>query len=112
MITYADISIIDGGYFDIIEAREYFIVLRSKTTGHYWYLLEQEANGHRTFQIKHRHNKTAPYHPQKNKANIAACCEYIKEHDAFHLERVKRQKQKRLDRLSIGAPDNDLRTLS
>lgn len=99
MITKADISTIDRGYFDIIETREYFLVLRSKNTGHCWYLLEQEANGHRTFQIKHRHNKTAPYHPQKNKVNIAACCEYIKDHDAFHLERARKKKEHRSKRI-------------
>lgn len=99
MITNADISVIDRGYFDIIETRGYFIVLRSKNTGHYWYLLEQEANDHRTFQIKHRHNKTEPYHLQKNKSSIAACCEYIKDHDTFHLERARKKKEHRLKRI-------------
>lgn len=100
MITNADITIIDKEYFDIIETREYFIILRSKNTGHYWQLLEREANGHRTFLISHRHNTTGPYHPQKNRPSVSACCEYIMGHDVFHLERVMKQKQKRLRRLT------------
>ena len=43
MIENTDVETVDTDYFDIISARDYTIVLRSKCTGHYWHLLEQQA---------------------------------------------------------------------
>ena len=101
MIKNTDLNNVKVGYFHIIEVKEYSLVLRSKNTGHYWYLLEQEANGHRTFKISHKHNLSDPYHVQRSKPTIDDCCEYIMSHDAFHLERIKKQKERRLRRLSL-----------
>lgn len=95
MITKNDIAAIDTYYFDVIGVKEYSIELRSKNTGHYWYLLERVYNGQRSFLIHHRHNTTKAYHPQKSRPYIYACCEYIKDHDAFHQEREKTKKEKR-----------------
>ena len=94
VIINTDLKRVESEYFDIIEVKEYSIVLRSKNTGHYWYLLEQEANGHRTFKISHKHNQPDAYHFHRNKPTINACCEYIKSHDAFHLERTMKRKRR------------------
>ena len=99
MLERTDLQVIDKDYFDIIEAKDYSLVLRSKNTGHYWYLLEQEYNGNRSFLIHHKHNASKPYHPQKNRPSIEACCEYIMSHDAFHLDRVRKKDQRRLRRI-------------
>lgn len=101
MIENTDVGTVDTDYFDIISARDYTIVLRSKCTGHYWHLLEQQANGHRTFSICHRHNPVDSYHPQTNRPSIAECCRYIIDHDAYHIERVRKQKERRLRRLGL-----------
>ena len=101
MIKNTDLNNVKVGYFHIIEVKEYSLVLRSKNTGHYWYLLEQEANGHRTFQISHKHNESDAYHVQRSKPTIMNCCEYIMSHDAYHLERIQKQKERRLRRLSL-----------
>ena len=98
MLGNTDIRLIDTGYFDIIDVKDFSLAIRSRITGHEWYLLEQECNGHRTFQIRHRHHGTDPYHPQKNRPTIESCCEYIMEHDAFHLERIQKKEQRRLRR--------------
>ena len=45
MIDSIDISAVDVGYFETIEIKEYTIVIRSLSTGHYWCLLEQIYNG-------------------------------------------------------------------
>ena len=98
MIDGNDIEEIDKNYFDIIGKKDYGIVLRSQCTGHYWYLLEQEYNQHRTFQIYHRHHASNPYHLQKNKPTIEDCCEYIKDHDEYHLKKLKKKEERRLKR--------------
>lgn len=93
MIEPTDLADIDPNYFDIIEVKEYLIVLHSKNTGHDWCLLEREANGHRSFMISHRHDQSKPYHLHKSKPGVIACCEYIKDHDRFHLEREQKKKK-------------------
>ena len=98
MLRNTDIRLIDTDYFDIIEVKAYSLVIRSRNTGHEWYLLEQECNGHRTFQIRHRHHGTDPCHPQKNRPTIESCCKYIMDHDAFHRERTRKKEQRRLRR--------------
>lgn len=96
MITKNDLAAIDTYYFDVIGVKEYSIELRSKNTGHYWYLLERVYNGQRSFLIHHKHSVTKQYHPQKSRQFIYSCCDYIKDHDAFHLERVKKKKERKL----------------
>ena len=65
MIDQVDIDFIDENHFEIIGKKPYTLVIRSRSTGHYWSLLEQVYNGHRTFQICHKHKEAEPYHPQK-----------------------------------------------
>lgn len=101
MIDSNDLAAINNYYFEVIGVKEYSLVLRSKNTGHYWYLLEQEYNGNRTFLIHHRHDASKPYHPQKNRPSIEACCEYIMSHDSFHLDRARKKEQRRLRRIHI-----------
>lgn len=101
MIDNNDIASIDTEYFDIKEKRTYSLVLQSRNTGHYWYLLERVYNDHRSFLIYHKHVIAKAYHPQKSRPSISACCEYIKEHDSFHLERVKKKNERRERRIHI-----------
>ena len=101
MIDNNDIASIDTNYFDIKEKRTFSLVLQSKNTGHYWYLLERIYNGKQSFSIYHKHNVEDAYRPQKSRPSISACCEYIKEHDAFHLERVKKKNERRERRVHI-----------
>ena len=96
MLTADVLSVIDSNYFQIVDANEARIVIMSRNTGHYWCLLEQMCNGHRTFRISHRHKKTSPYHFQRNKPSVAACCEYIKSHDAYQLEKERRKAELRM----------------
>lgn len=98
MINQEDIIEIDREYFDIIGEKDFVLVLRSRSTGHYWSLLEQVYNGHRTFRISHKHKASDPYHFQRNKPSVAACCEYIRDHDEYHLERIRKKEERRLHR--------------
>lgn len=95
MIDRIDIEAIDKEYFEIMEIKDYILVLRSRNTGHFWSLLEQEYNGCRTFQIRHKHKEEAPYHSQKNRPSVAACCDYIKSHDAYQLKKDCEKKKRR-----------------
>ena len=101
MIDNDDIAAIDTKYFDINEQRSYSLTLQSRNTGHYWYLLERVYNSNRSFLIYHKHNIKDAYHSQKSGQNISVCCEYIKEHDAFHLERAKKKNERRERRIHI-----------
>lgn len=100
MVGQADIKETDTGYFDIAQAGGHIIVLRSKNTGHGWCLSEQEICGHRTFRISHRHGPSGAYHPHgRSRPSVRACCDYIMDHDSFHLEREMKKKERRERRL-------------
>lgn len=101
MIDSIDIEAIDTEYFEIIEIKKYTLVLRSRNTGHFWCLLEQVYSGHRTFRISHKHKKTDPYHFQRNKPSILACCAYIQDHDRYHLQKNQEKGEQRLRRLGL-----------
>ena len=98
MIDRMDIAAIDNEYFEIIGEKEYTLVLKSRNTGHYWCLLEQAYNGHRTFLISHRHSEKDPYHHQTNRPSVSVCCKYIQAHDAYHLERERKKTERRARR--------------
>ncbi len=95
MITSKDLRSIDRVYFDVIEVTPFYLVLRSKNTGHFWHLLEQDYRCFRSFKVFHKHHETDNYHPQTCKGSIGACCLYIKGHDAFHLKRTRWKKNRR-----------------
>lgn len=99
MINELDIQEIDERYFWIVTIEAYYVVIVSKNTGHYWQLLEQIANEHRTFMIRHKHNKPDPYHVQTNRSTLADCCKYIQSHDNYHMEKVRKRKERRIQRL-------------
>ena len=101
MIDNTDIESIDKEHFEIIEKKNYTLVLRSKDTGHYWCLLEQVYNGHRFFRISHKHNASDPIHLQKSRPTVEEGCEYIRSHDAYHLDRIKKKEEHRLHRLGM-----------
>jgi hypothetical protein len=98
MIEQSDIEIVDKEYFEIIGKKPYTLTIRSRSTGHYWCLLEQVCNNHRTFRIGHKHKEIDPYHYQRNKPSVAACCEYIRSHDEYHIKKERKKKERRLIR--------------
>ena len=105
MIEPVDLVAIDSHYFDIIGTGDYNVTLRSWNTRHEWHILERIANGHRIFVISHRHKHSDPFHMQRTRSSIDACCAYIKDHDEYYLEKVRRQKERRLRRLGIAVPE-------
>ena len=105
MITTVDLSAIDSTYFQIIDVNAARIVFRSLSTGHFWCLLERTANGRRSFQIQHRHGNFGPYHIQKQRSSIEACCDYIANHDAFHIERERKKQKKKEQRKAVRHAD-------
>lgn len=98
MIDQTDIDSINKKYFEIIEKKDYTVVIRSRNTGHYWCLVEQEYNSHRFFQISHRHHSSGPFHLQKSRSSIEQCCEYIQSHDLYHMERERKKNERRMRR--------------
>lgn len=95
MIDKTDIASIDTNYFEIIGIKDFGVALRSRCTGHFWYLLEQEYNGYRTFKIHHKHSASDPYHVQRNKPSISVCCDYIRDHDAYQLRKMQKKEDRK-----------------
>lgn len=95
MLTSTDYQIIDRTYFDIIEATPFYVVLRSKSTGHFWHLLEQDFLKGRSFYVSHKHHAMDFFHPQTCRRSIKSCCQYIKNHDEYHLIRKSRKKKRK-----------------
>lgn len=95
MISKKDIQSINRDYFNIIEANSFYMVLQSKNTGHFWYILESVAAGHRTFRIQHKHHSRDPFHPQTSARSLPDAYRYIYGHDAFHCERKKLKEAQR-----------------
>ena len=94
-ISRSELSGIDESYFSLIEATPFYIVLQSRNTGHFWYLLHLTMNGHTSYKISHKHNLQDPFHPQTSRPSISAACEYIRQHDAYHLRREERKEKRR-----------------
>ena len=109
MIEMDDLAAIDANYFEIIESKDYTVTLHSINTGHYWHLLERIANGHRSFVVSHRHGGSGPYHLQqtRSKPSIEACCDYIKDHDAYQARKdmANEQRRQKNRRRHMGAMD-------
>ena len=97
MISNKEIQAIDRQYFDVLETTAFYVVLRSRNTGHFWHLLEQHPGSHVTFLISHKHHEWNPYHPQANRPTIDDCCKYIKWHDRFHKQREKEKQSRRVN---------------
>lgn len=98
MIERDDIIKIDRSYFEIVEIKDFVIVIRSRNTGHYWCLQEQMPNNSRSFLISHKHHQSNPYHRQKNRPTVEACCEYIRSHDFYQMEKDRRKEKNRMCR--------------
>ncbi len=95
LITPQDISEIDRDYFRRIEVTCYYVLLQSRCTGHYWYIRVNCTSNHRTnLFVYHKHHKQDAFHPQTTAPSIKKVCKYIKEHDAYHLKRVKAKRVK------------------
>ena len=92
MLNADDFQTIDLSYFDIMEATPFYLALRSKSTGHYWHLLEQDLTGSQTFYVSHKHHFQDSFHPQTCKRALEDCFQYIKGHDEYHLKRVRDKK--------------------
>lgn len=108
MIGTSDLAAIDRQYFEVIGSNEYCITLRSLNTLHEWHLMERVANGCTAYVISHRHGPSGPYHLQRSKPTVGACCDYIMDHDRYHLEKVRKQKEQRLRRLGLLQTDEQV----
>lgn len=105
MIGLSDLAAIDRQYFEVIGNNDYCITLRSLNTRHEWHLMERVANGNTVYVISHRHGSSGPYHLQRNMPTVESCLDYIKSHDAYHLEKIRKQKERRLQRLGLFQTD-------
>lgn len=108
MIVPSDLAAIDRQYFEVIGSNEYCITLRSRNTLHEWHLMERVANGNTAYVIRHRHGPSGPYHLQRTMPTVESCLDYIKNHDAYHLEKIRKQKELRLKRLELLQSDGQI----
>mgnify|MGYP003290040705 CR=1 FL=1 len=95
MITRKDYLSIDQKYFAVQSITGYIAVLRSRNTGHFWAIHWQDANGHDSYWVEHKHHKKDLYHRQTGwyPKNFEMALQMIQEHDQFHLK--NRQKSRK-----------------
>lgn len=84
MFTQKDFDEISASYFDIEELDPWCISLRSKSTGHQWFLIEAQRKGRGTVcVIFHRHSPSQPYHEHGWGPDVTSCLHSIEDHDLF-----------------------------
>lgn len=86
MFTKKELSLIDMNYFKPVKIADYYIILQSECTGHFWYILEEYYPNSRVFHLLHKHTKSSDFHMQKGRLHkLQQVFEYIQNHDDFQI---------------------------
>ncbi len=92
MFSTEDLRCLDPDYFVIIYADLYDVTIKSKNTGHYWYLHNPEYPEDGTTIIFHSHKGIGrePYHLHGRANNLKKAVRSIRSHDKWQLNGRKR----------------------
>ena len=87
MITFKEINAISSSYFDIIEKRVDFVVLKSKNTNHFWVIRKYVSQKYTSIIVEHKHQASEQYHVQQrwHPRDVKGAVRLIKAHDEFQL---------------------------
>lgn len=75
----------DSGYFNIILADDRDVTIRSRNTGHYWYLHCTRYLQEESCVIFHKHKGSHPYHQHGRGSSLQQAIRQIQKHDIFQL---------------------------
>ncbi len=90
MFDTNDYDQLDRDYFIVICIDAYDVTLRSRNTGHYWYLHLTESQVGSKVIVYHKHEWKKPYHFQKRVTTIRQAVRLIKDHDKWQIMQNKR----------------------
>ena len=76
---------LDRNYFVVLAADEYDLTIRSRNTGHYWYLHCTEYPQEGACAIFHKHRYSHPYHLHGQANSLQQAIRMIRKHDAYQL---------------------------
>lgn len=86
MFNDEDLKWLDKKYFNIITVNDYDITVRSRNTGHYWYMHNPEYPERGTVVLFHSyHGGSEPYHFQRRESTLRTAVRYIRKHDRFQM---------------------------
>lgn len=85
MFSQQQLSSIDRNYFDVIIADPYDVTLRSKNTGHYWYLHNTGVPAEDSCLLYHKHQSFHPYHQQRRETHFRSAIKTIRSHDDYQI---------------------------
>lgn len=86
MFTSKELSLIDKSYFKSIKIADCYIILQSKCTKHFWYILEEYYPRNRVFHLLHKHTSSMDFHMQRGRiCRLQQVLEYIQSHDEFQM---------------------------
>lgn len=91
MFTKQDIRKLDKRYFHIVSTGAYGITLQSKSTRHYWYIMNQDYGFFSSCLIYHSHHGRTNYHRHGHAPTLQKAVDNIVSHDAFQLNGRKKQ---------------------
>lgn len=87
MFTKKDIECIDLNYFEVLSAGCYSVAIKSRNTGHCWFILHQEYPKFKTCTIYHTHREGTPYHKHGHGRTLESCIHQIQSHDDYQLRK-------------------------
>ena len=62
MFSRADFNGLDSRYFRIDVKKDYYVIVMSRNTGHFWHLHCCGDCGRESYMIFHKHKAEHPYH--------------------------------------------------
>ena len=85
MFTEEQMSHIDTEYFEVLAEDPRNIVIKSRNTGHSWYLFHTDRTGHGAVWIFHRHHDEDMFHRHGSNYTLPLAIRDIQMHDEFQL---------------------------
>lgn len=94
MFDARDYECLDPNYFQIINVNEYDLTVKSRNTGHYWYLHNPEYPERGTVIIFHSHHADRTgrirYHLHGRANTLRQAVRSIRGHDRWHMNGRRR----------------------
>ena len=85
MFSNDDLMWLVPAYFSIITTDAYDVTIKSRNTGHYWYLHNLEYPDQGTVIIFHKHKTSHPYHQHGRANTLRQAVRGIRRHDKWQL---------------------------
>jgi hypothetical protein len=85
MFSTEELGCLDPNYFVIIVKNPYDVTIKSKNTGHYWYLHNPEYPTESSVVVYHKHRYSQPFHMHQRARSLRQAVKSIKSHDRWQM---------------------------